>query len=381
MKIKQLLCCTLSILTILCLCSCRDGEMQKTDEIPETLLLRVELPQDYPETATTYAAEFFVVDEEKAASVFGSGEAFTRTEYPRGPHYRYETAPGFTKYISIKNGSEQHGTTAMGGLSYVVSSDKEDGLENSGYRNWWNNSLRKKHAWEYGAGDLVNVNEELNECPQGNLSFGALSEVLKEVEEKMTLCGFPEVQLYAADACSAEILNQNRIIYNASLQGKFKMGSIQTEFSTDDEYYYVTYRQMVDKIPLSAIYWFVNTDIDTDTAAFTEISLFYGKSGLLELNAEGLYSVGDPISTAPVISPEDALDVFLQQYNQSTHVETSEIINFELNYFKIVGQDGMRLRPAWIITTKTFQSESEMIKIYVVSADSGVLLETDADTR
>lgn len=375
------MCYVLSILMILCLCSCKSDEKYVMEEIPETLQLSVEIPEDYPKTATTYSADFFFVDEEKAKSAFGNENSFTRIEYAEGPQFVCEKEFGLKYFISLYNGSEKYGSSAMGGLLYSISSAEDECLENSSYRHRVNSCLRKKHFWESVSGNLIN--EGLNEYQQEeDLSIGTLSDVLKDVEKKMEICDFPEVQLHTIDSCSAEIINRNRKIFNAALQGGSEEKPFLTEFMPDSEYYFITYRQVLDEIPLSVMYW-----SDSNTVAKTEISLFYGKSGLLEMAARGLYAVGDPISTSPVISPENALDIFLKQYNKSIHFEISEIINFELDYVKIVNKDGMRLRPAWIISTRTLQSESDTTNAqniyanYAVSADSGILLETEVDTR
>ena len=100
---------------------------------------------------------------------------------------------------------------------------------------------------------------------------------------------------------------------------------------------------------------------------------------------------GEAISTEPIIPPEQALKVYVDEYSKAIHFEDSEIIGLELNYVIAADSKGLYARPAWVITTaiekKAGQGDSTVdfdytdYEVTAVSAYSGVILERETDMR
>ncbi len=370
---RKTLCYILSAMMILCLCSCGARSDANTGKIPETLQLEVEIPEKYPKKASTYAAEWLMINEDDAVSAFFQNEPQSKLEWAEGPQFIYE-GEADKQCLAIYNGSEEYGSSPMGGILYFEDNIAEpSSVKSHKYRSRLNDSLRKKQLWELA--NRLQSDEKLLPYPQEtDLPGLPLSDAVKVIQGKMEKCGFPEVQLYTADSCDAESINRNREIYNSSLSGKEKSDELTEEIPVDDEYFFLSFRQVQDGIPLSILHW-----CDASVCGNTEISAIFGRDGLLDMRAVGLFSVGEAVSTADVISPQKALDVFLDQYNKAIHFEPTKILDFQLNYVSIYSSDGMLLRPAWVISA--FTESENAYKNYVISADTGVLLETETDTR
>lgn len=101
--------------------------------------------------------------------------------------------------------------------------------------------------------------------------------------------------------------------------------------------------------------------------------------------------VGEAVSTEPIISPEEALKVYVDEYSKAIHFENTEILSVELNYVVIANSKGLYARPVWAITTaienKAGLSDNSCdfdytdYEITAVSAYGGVILERETDMR
>ncbi|MGN8750850.1 hypothetical protein ACTNEV_10590 [Oscillospiraceae bacterium HCP3S3_D12] len=161
---------------------------------------------------------------------------------------------------------------------------------------------------------------------------------------------------------------------------------IDTPFSEKDEHYVFWYRQMLNGIPFTSKIWERST---RETPTETSVYVRYDKGGIFGLKAENLYVVGDELEKMNIITPQAAIDVYVKEYSKAIHFETTEITNAELNYVVVLDKDGMYARPAWVITMVTeMPVENDPLHetlpentVIAVSADTGVILERETDTR
>ena len=114
------------------------------------------------------------------------------------------------------------------------------------------------------------------------------------------------------------------------------------------------------------------------------------RSGLIDFWASDICVIGDAVSKESIISPQEALDVYVDEYSKAIHFTDTDILDIELNYVINVDRDGMYARPAWIITTSTLIRAEDIdngdvdvneYAVTAVSAYSGVILERETDMR
>lgn len=352
-------------------------------ELPQTLQITAELPQEYPEEVAAYHLTWYDIDEQAVVDAFmqedSSERIFDNSNSAIGPQYR---GVGGKEVLNLY--TEQ----VKGGMNYAYDSRMGDSPEN--------HCLRKQHSWEYAYGDQISRlcgNEQMETGGGSDLNFMPHADVLAELERKMDACAFPERELLVDEAYTAGTLNKNRDIYNRAVKelGEVDKGmslEILTDpYTEDDEFYYFEFRPVLDGIPFCNAPWPRST---IGGGGIPQVKAVYSREGLVSFSAYNLCQPGDAISTEPIIPPEEAVGVYVEEYSKAIHFENTEILNVELNYIIIVDSKGLYARPAWILTTAT-EKKAENVDnadrdfidydVMAVGAYSGVILERETDMR
>lgn len=381
MKRKEALC--LALAGVMALAGCAVKGPTVAGDLPSTLTVTAQLPTAYPETVTKYQAEWCNIDEQAAISVFMRREPTRREEWAQGPAL-YAEEDGAEEALLLLH------TITPGGLIYRWETDESEEICSVCEK------LRKKRP---NGVDLVLQSLgslEMEEYPQGeSLSFLPYEEAQAQLEETMAACGMPPMELYFSESHTAEAMNRNREIYNSALalpenawmtgeDGEPPIG----ELAAEDECYYFAYRQVQDGVPFTSAIWPRSTRSE---ATETSIYAIVGEEGLLEFTANGLVAVGAALEDCAIISPQEAVNVYLEEYTQAIHFENTRITGVELNYVVVKDGESYVARPAWMLTLETDKTTtgdaSQPALDYVefetlaVSADTGIILERETDTR
>ena len=155
------------------------------------------------------------------------------------------------------------------------------------------------------------------------------------------------------------------------------------EFTEEDECYLFHHRQVQDEIPFINLVWSQTMrDVTTETVMYS----LYGKDGVLRIDASGFYEIKESLSTDPIISPEEAIAAYVEEYNKAIQFAETEIFEVELNYIVVYEAGAMYAKPAWIISTKhkvmgEDLNEVDEYEVAVVSAITGVLIQSEKDLR
>lgn len=351
------------------------------NDLPNTLTITADLPSEYPGTINKYKAEWFNVNEKFAVDTFMRHQPTQREEWAEGPTISYEDSQ-VLESLTLRNGSVQ------GGFSYRQCADEESIEEIELVCEY----LRPMRPWEY-TGDLVPQmlgTLEMEEYPtEEDLSFLPYKEAKAQLEETMAACGMPQVELYFSESHTVEVMNCNREIYNAALEESV-FSSVQPidELAESEEHYYFVYHQVQDGIPFTSAVWPRSTRSE---ATENSIVAIVGKEGLIEFSANGLFSLGDSLEECAILSPQEAVNVYLEEYTQAIHFENTRITGVELNYVVVKDGDSYVARPAWMLTLETDKTTEETdvqpgtpyveFQTLAVSADTGIILERETDTR
>ena len=177
-------CVICTVLLVFSGCS-EERKASTPEEVPPTLTITAELPSEYPETATKYQADWCNVNEQSAVTAFMRQEPTQREVWAQGPTLRAE-ADGVEETLVLLQ------TVTPGGLIYHWKTAESEKIENVC------DNLRKMRPWEY-SGDLVSQTLgtlEMEEYPaEEDLSFLPYEEAKSHLEETMTACGMPSVEL------------------------------------------------------------------------------------------------------------------------------------------------------------------------------------------
>lgn len=363
------------------------GKTSMPEELPSTLTITAQLPTEYPETVTKYQAERFSVNETVVSNALMSHEPTERTEWAEGPTLVYQDDHVW-EYLHFST------NIAQGNFSFRQYTNEE------AYQRIYRacKELRPMRPWEY-TGDLVSQTlgtlemEEYSE--QEDLSFLSYEEAMSQLEETMAACGMPQVELYFSESHTVKVMNGNREIYNNALarpENAWMTGpdgeKTFDELTQEDEHYYFNYRQVQDGIPFTSAKW--PRSLSSGTTE-NNIAAIVSKDGLLELNVRGMFAVGAAMDTCEIISPQEAVNVYLEEYTQAIHFENTRITGVELNYVVVKDGDSYIARPAWLLTLETDMTTEETsdqpafdyveFETLAVSADTGVILERGTDTR
>ena len=377
-------CALFAVLFIFSGCSGREPA-PVADNLPSTLAITAQLPEEYPQTVTKYQVDWCNVDEGTAKDVLMRSESTQREEWAQGPMLRAE-GDGVDETLMLLQ------TVTSGGLNY----------------HWWTaeserilslcDDLRKQRPYEY-SGNLVPQSLgtlEMEDYPKKeDLSFLPYEEAKSQLEETMKACGLPTVELYFSEVHTIDGMNRNREIYNSALalpENAWMTGPDREkpfeELTQEDEHYYFTYRQVQDGIPFTSAKW--PRSLSSETTE-NNIAAVVSEDGLLELDVYCMFTVGEALETCQILSPQEAVDVYLEEYTQAIHFENTRVTGVELNYVVVKDGDSYVARPAWMLTLETDMTIEETsdqpafdyveFETLAVSADTGIILERGTDTR
>ena len=378
--------------SLFCLCLLALGGCEKRNEFldmqPETLTVTAEYPTEYPTTCSVYSVDYYSANEADLKTIFMAGQEPNRYEYAEGPQYCLDEG-SVQFYLNV------YARKMKGGFTFTTSSE-DNSLKSASFRNQINLFLRKQECWEYtgddvaltlGNGLLAKYDDETD------LSFSSYNEVYEIVLKIMEESEIPECELLASASCDVKTMNENREIYNDAVTHALENGYAFQEkpirlLTTADEYYFFSFRQMLDNLPITNVAW------STAANSFTvlpRIHVLYSQLGIMDFSAVGVYEIGKARSSCTIIPPQDAVDVFLSEYSRSLHFDHTDLIGIELNYVVVYDGRDLIARPAWILTTVTVpenrpetsvdQHNINKYQFYAISADTGVLLERETDTR
>lgn len=379
----------LMLCTLLLFSGC--GSDKETVELPQTLQITAELPEDYPGEVTAYNLSWYEADEQTVVDAFihdnSPERVFDDSNSAIGPQYRGIFSDG-EEVLNLYSGVVQ------GGMNYMYRV-----LGNANIDEWIKKReildyyLRLQQPWECIKADLTpreRGNGSMGEAGQEDLDFMSYDDALKDLEDRLTACSLPGHALIRGEVHTAAVLNKNRDIYNRF--AKDRGGEIISEtFTKDDEYYYFEFREILDNIPFCNGQWAESTFGESGGGSLPSIHAIYNKDGLIEFQAGSMVEPGEAITTEPIVPPEQALKAYVDEYSKAIHFENSEMIGLELNYVIVADSKGLYARPAWVITTaiekkaglgdSTVDFDYTDYEVTAVSAYSGVILERETDMR
>ena len=363
------------LLMALLLTGCSDKSEDIARDLPKTLSIKTDVPSDYPEKVTSYTVEWFAVDEDAAVKALMQNDSPRRLEYAEGPQYS-DSFGDTEEFLNIYS---------KGGFDYHLYTDDN--------QKYWlsmlNGDMRAAKPWDDYTSSLY---KDMEEYPRDvELDFLDRESAISQAKNALAKCGITDIEAEYAESRTVDIMNHNREQYNSMIEKGWSDHISELiwsdPFTKAQENYYIEFRKILDGIPFTKNNWLRNVGSKITN---TEINVVISADGLLQVKVGRLFDVLEPISTDEIISPEEALQVYLDEYSKSIHFTNTEILGMELNYVVVLDSKGMYAKPAWIITAATerkaeeYENAEEDFIEYdttAVSAYSGVILERETDTR
>ncbi len=330
---RLLILLTLFLFILLSGCSSADNIL--SDEplpIPETLVVNADFPDHIPAKASVYKVSYKTMDSDSLLNNFQMNPDSFREKDAIGK--RYEKGNGVL-YILDDTGA------LCGGFTYSDISVHSNPILDA--------------AGEMGA----MATEEGSDTEAEALSL--LQDIgldQMKVDQVHTLTGaaLNEFVKTSGDEYVNEFADQNEIIYDPAVQ-----------------YAVIGLSQMVDDIPFIAFPWGTGSN-----QTYTESNMILSEGRMVEARFVQMYEIGSKIKKDKVISPQAALNVFINDYNQSIHTETTTITNITLNYVVTFDADGMYAQPAYVFSIGTELPQNTDESMVISALNGELILSTEA---
>lgn len=309
---KRLLILLSTILLIL-LSGCSNNELSDnklSDEladIPETLIVNADLPQNLPSDAATYKVSYKDFDSRKLLELFHMNPDSVSERDAFG--LRFESGDS---------------------LLYVYD---DDGVLPGGFSYWKDMSI--------DTSAIRKASYDTNFMKTNDFSDTKALSFLETL-------GLGQLKVDQAYEFSGEELNEFIMSSDEFVDQE------EGTFNPGDHYSYVYLSQFINDIPFITSPW----GIPGETQTYSEAEVLISENQTIYIRFVHLYDVEQEISNGKIISPERALNTFIADYNKKMQFDTTTITNISLNYVVTVDKDGMYAQPAYVFEYE-YKAKSE----------------------
>jgi hypothetical protein len=346
------------------------SEYIESIKLPKNLFVTFD-PSTVPEIASAkaYNITWLKLEPKKTAKYLLRYNVLDTYIYAEGPGFKAGNGK-WTEYLNIYDGS------VKGGLAYSLVNDENDLLTKLSY------VINPSPGLPDGVAQTLGYANKMDYSVKKNLTFSTYEEAVSETGKVLTACGFPTLAMQEVYSLDVETMKAHYQLY-INTRGKDEVKD-QIQWSKDDECYLIHFRQIVDDIPLINVLWENGIQRDWEPTE-TQVSVFYSKDGIINIQARGLYELGQEIREGPLISPTDALQIVLDDYKKAIQTSETKIFSMELNYVGIYHEKELQLVPAWVFCIShpiKLEETNEVINEYtyfVINAFTGKQIRTAVD--
>lgn len=274
-------------------------------EIPDTLIVDAELPQDVPSEVSIYKVSHKNFDSDELLELFDMLPVSSSGRDAIGQ--RYESGNSLL-YVYDDEG------VLNGGFSYMKEIGNDASILISNYCN------------------TDRIDDKSSDAAYGEETLSFLDEIGLEELKVDRAYEFSGEELIGFLKSSDIFVGSEEITENLNI-------------NPEDTYFGVFLLQYIDDIPLSEILW----DYKSGEQTYTTAQAIIFENKMIESRFIRLYDVAQEIRKDKIISPEAALDVFVDDYNKKLELTTTTITDISFRYVVTRDKDGMYAQPAYII--------------------------------
>lgn len=309
MKKKLLI---LAVISSILLSGCSNNKVSdiRTD-IPDTLIVDADLPQDVPSNVSTYKVSYKNFDTDKLLELFNM------------------------------NPVSSSGRDALGKLYYSGNSQlwvyDDEGVMHGGFS--YNKNIS---TYISGVITTYSYTDMIMDKALDDFSNIKALDFFKNI-------GLEQLKVDRAYEISGEELQE--FVKSSNDYEDY----VADEINPEDTYTLLYLSQYIDDIPLADFPWEYGSIIATETTA--EVLLF--ENQIIENRFINIYDVGEEIRNDEIISPKEAFKIFIDDYNKKLQLNTTTIENIVFKYIVTVDKKGeMYAQPAYIFEYERLE-ESE----------------------
>ena len=175
-----------------------------------------------------------------------------------------------------------------------------------------------------------------------------------------------EPMIYSMDADSAAYIREEYDL-------KDKYGQPVSEWGTEQEAYYMIYPVRYQTLPSLGVFGTLETGNFISSAFW----VVYGRNGLIEFEAQGLYDVKESVQEGLAYSPLDVIEAEKAYYNDIILDNDIRYSNMRFTYIITCSSDSVnewKIEPVWILDGKKIEEDSDKGPVYrlVVSLTNAV---------
>lgn len=369
-KIELVIAGVMMLMTVPLGCTGSENENSRNYSIEFGLKIEDDaVPKEEEKKAKVYSAHFWDWDEKRMLNIL-LGDKVPQKEIQASSVAYYCEDDLETQTLLLYDGGEAWGEDGGldGGFSYST--------EKAGQHM---NFMQYSYVLSIDPGFLESKGMDIYpNAWERDLEFKSFLDSEQEIGNELEALKLPQLELSKAFSITKEQM-QDRIDHfdeetKRDIFDRFRV-------TKEDECYVMIYNQVVDGIPVVDVYW-PEEPRKIGEAPETYVSVLVSESGVMRMEAIGLYTLTGEGEEKDLISCEEALNVIKKEYEYSSN---ATLENVSLRYVSIKKNNQYELTPAWFFKVKeekrfqtgTGQASEEISVYYAVHAVTGNIMEKD----
>lgn len=253
----------------------------------------------------------------------------------------------------------------LGGFHYALNYKGEKEMKN------YQNVVITSAGHPENVEQLLKYNSRADFAAFGELAFLDVQTAVEQVESVLQECGAPQVQIDTVYTLDVDTLTE----HEQRRQTCIEETKEPMAWEKEDEAYLMLFSQAVDGLPLINHLWDTNTR-GPGEATETEITAILSESGILNISMTGAVTVQEECEKCELITPQQAEQLFLEEYGRAFLISDLYVEKLELEYVSLVSGDKLKLVPAWVFCVAREQEIDDMATVkayehFIVNAVTG----------
>lgn len=344
----------IAVASCLMLPGCGDANKPIEPERQTQLDVDFTFSQDVPQMVAVYAAERMrLQDSQLYKDLLGGPAAETNADAMGIVSYSEPDEAGCRVYLNLYDqgnacgnpfGGEETGT-----FTYEIM--KQDDFLTDAYRGvsiWCDYPYERVEEGEFVSYTL---------CPDEDLSFATRQEVQDTIIEQ-----FARWDITLAPAtCYSYTLD----VLEAAAEDRKENFGDELTFTKDDEIYGLSFRQLIDGIPVVDVSWkkIDGLSIDLQGQLHTSLKAQVNQEGTLYMNGTSFLTIGEKTHEVQIVNGEAALSALDAEYADQAGINDLRVTDGLLMYgifYPDEEKENLLLKPIWLFTVQYDKTEEVM---------------------
>lgn len=351
------------------LCGCGQEANADSEEIEDEYLhIMYDIDQiETREEASVYFADWYKPDEELLKEQLLENDVSGEELHALGKSIYTGSVSEPWEVLLVYDGGEAFGEISgvLGGFGYSLIYKEDKAVKN------YQDVVTISAGHPDNVEQLLKYNSRADFAEFGELAFMDVQRAAEQAESVLQACGAPQIQIDTVYALDVDTLREHEQLRQTYIE--------ETEepvvWEKEDEAYLMLLSQMIDGLPLINHLWDTNTR-GPGEATETEITAILSENGILSIRMMGAVTVLEESELCELITPQEAEQLFLQEYGKAFLISDLYAEKLELEYVSLVSGDRLKLVPAWVFCVAREHETDDMVTVkayehFIVNAVTG----------